>query len=320
MPRATRAAAPPHNAAPDALPEMLADTFRELAAVLSRAADRLAGTVAERPAQGAPELIDLANEFLVHRIRAGRRDRYLVQLRSTLCIFLRSVSPEARVSDLTPQQIEGWLHSLEVGERTKKNYLTDITTWLNFAVDRGYVARSPAESVAEPQVDQSPPTIHSPAEVRRVLGEALRNERTLCRYLAICYFAGLRPTETERLREAEMLHDQGLIDVQAHKAKTRQRRLVTINETLAAWLAATSDCPLPIHNLAKRRRRVAAAAQVEWSPDVTRHSFVSYHLAAYSNAAKTALEAGHDERILFRNYRAIVTPAQAAEFWSIRPA
>jgi len=52
---------------------------------------------------------------------------------------------------------------------------------------------------------------------------------------------------------------------------------------------------------------------------VTRHSFVSYHLARFENAGKTALEAGHSETMLFGHYRALVTPEAAAEFWAIVP-
>ena len=47
---------------------------------------------------------------------------------------------------------------------------------------------------------------------------------------------------------------------------------------------------------------------------------MTYHLAMWENARKTALEAGHAEQILFNNYRAVVTQGQAEEFWSIRPA
>lgn len=70
-------------------------------------------------------------------------------------------------------------------------------------------------------------------------------------------------------------------------------------------------------------RRFSAALRtehgIEWEHNVTRHSFVSYHLAHWCNAAKTALEAGHTEQMTFSNYRALVTPAAAAEFWSILP-
>jgi integrase len=51
-----------------------------------------------------------------------------------------------------------------------------------------------------------------------------------------------------------------------------------------------------------------------------RHSFASYHLAHFQDAAATALQMGHTTTtMLFEHYREIVTREQAAKFWSIRP-
>jgi hypothetical protein len=67
-------------------------------------------------------------------------------------------------------------------------------------------------------------------------------------------------------------------------------------------------------------KAVVRRSGVAWGHNIARHSFVSYHLAEFGNAGRTALEAGHSEAMLFRHYRALVTPAAAAEFWGIRPA
>ena len=52
----------------------------------------------------------------------------------------------------------------------------------------------------------------------------------------------------------------------------------------------------------------------------TAHSFASYHLAHFKNAASTALELGHhDSRITFAYYRELVKPKDAERYWNIRP-
>ena len=64
-----------------------------------------------------------------------------------------------------------------------------------------------------------------------------------------------------------------------------------------------------------------AAGITEWQNNALRHSFASYHLAHFQNAASTALELGHhDARITFRHYRELVKPKEAERFWDIRPA
>jgi integrase len=136
-------------------------------------------------------------------------------------------------------------------------------------------------------------------------------------FLAVRYFAGLRSAEAHRIRESDLKLDQGFLEVPASKSKTRSRRLVTIQPNLVAWLAlggelrAVGDMTI---------RKVIKLSKVEWVHNATRHSFVSYHLAEFQNAAKSALEAGHSEQMLFSHYRALVSPAAAKEFWGIVPA
>jgi integrase len=51
-----------------------------------------------------------------------------------------------------------------------------------------------------------------------------------------------------------------------------------------------------------------------------RHSFASYHLAHFQDAAKLALELGHTKQeLLFQHYQELVTPEVAAKYWDIRP-
>ena len=136
----------------------------------------------------------------------------------------------------------------------------------------------------------------------------------MAKTLAIRYFAGLRTAELARLGPENIR--ERFIEIPAAKAKTRQRRLVTIHPTLKEWLALSPWMP---GDQEKRLARVCAAAGISWPHNVTRHSFVSYHLAMFQNAGKTALEAGHAEARLFAHYREMVTPEAAAEFWAIVP-
>ena len=55
-----------------------------------------------------------------------------------------------------------------------------------------------------------------------------------------------------------------------------------------------------------------------WPDKALRHCFVSYHLALYGEVTKTELQAGHDDKILFKHYRELVTKDEAGEFWSLQ--
>lgn len=57
-----------------------------------------------------------------------------------------------------------------------------------------------------------------------------------------------------------------------------------------------------------------------WPNNALRHSYASYHLAHFRNAAKLSLEMGHtDQRLIFAHYRELVKPQAAAVYWSIMP-
>ena len=93
---------------------------------------------------------------------------------------------------------------------------------------------------------------------------------------------------------------------------------------LAAWLERYNwrvgrVCPPNLRKLLEEDRRKTGLKK--WPPNALRHSFASYHLAAFDNAAKLALELGHtSEELIFRHYRELVRPEQATKYWAISPA
>lgn len=255
------------------------------------------------------------NELIVAKASKGVRERYLVQLRLSMVDLCRRIGAERPIAEIGPADIETWLFRPEWGTAARRSYLIDARTLWSFATARGYTPRNAALAVEMPRPEIRPPAIHTPEQVQQVL-EAARADPDVCRLLAIQYFAGLRPAEASRISDADILPE--FVQVSGANAKTRQRRLVAIQPALRAWLNLGGT--LPVKNRVRRYYRVREAAGVPWAHDVTRHSFVTYHLAHWRSASQTALEAGHTEVVLFRHYREVVTPAQAAAFWAIRPS
>jgi integrase len=259
-------------------------------------------------------LATVANEFLAAKARANRSDSYLRNMRTSLGQF--ALGREGRVlATLTAEEIETWLYSHGWQPRTVKNNLMAIRTLLAWSVTRGELVANVAMGIDMPTMENEPPEIHTPAEVRAVLEKAREIDLPTMRYMAVRYFAGLRSSEAAALEEKEI--GETYIEVTARKAKTRRRRLVEIQPCLRAWLAVGGT--LPLRQVNNRVRALTSALAVPWPKNAPRHSFCSYHLAKYQSAAKTALEAGHTEQMLFAHYRALVTPAQAEEFFSILP-
>ena len=125
---------------------------------------------------------------------------------------------------------------------------------------------------------------------------------------------------------SEINFKAGLIEVASDKSKTAQRRLVKIEPNLARWLAPYADntagkvWPKTWRAYHDATETLCRELKLEWPENGLRHSFRSYHLAHFRDAAGLALEMGHvSPHVLFAHYREVTTPAEAARYWEIRP-
>jgi integrase len=261
-------------------------------------------------------LVAAVNEFLVYQARLARSDRYLRQLR----VVFSSLTKGRRgilVHELTAGAVRAWSESPGWSPGTARRYVADVRGFLEWCRRREWIHSNPAQDVRiQKPRDVRAPKIHTPEEVGRILTTAAAVDLDVCRHLAVRYFAGLRTSEALALSECDLRQVVGLLVVPAAVAKTRRRRVVQICPALKAWLALGGTLrgmrPDSI-------RRVMRLSGVDCPPNVSRHSWCSYHLALHESAAKTALEAGHAEAILFAHYRALVSRAAALEYFSLRP-
>ncbi len=294
----------------------------DAALLLYKAASALAGVVpvalaAPPPAlSSVPTLAEMVNRLVESKARAGRCDAYLQQLHHCYKHLCRGRGSRP-VNQVTTAELEDWVYSGKVSPRTVKGRVQYLNTLFTYAGKLGFCPNNPARALEVPTLRPDPPGIHTPEEVRKVLAEAMKQHRGGARCLAIRYFAGLRASEVEKLPPEAIDLARLRIEVSARISKTRSRRLVTIQPNLAAWIEATKVMPA---DMWKRVEKVWRAAGVPWPRNAPRHSFVSYHLAHFGSSAKTAMESGHSEQMLFAHYRALVTPEAAAEYWGIRPA
>jgi integrase len=263
----------------------------------------------------------LVRELVAAKEKDGASERHVDDLRSRLNIFAQKFDDQP-VATLTSAEIDNWLRSLNVSPVTRNHYRRLIVLAFNFAVQRGYAIGNPAEKTARAKEPRADIGILTVTQAARLLESATPD---VLSYIAIGLFAGLRRAELERLDWSEVDFDSGLIEVKAAKSKTAQRRFVTLQPNLREWLL-----PLRKHRGEVTQRENfrqsfdqarEAAGIVEWPDNALRHSFASYHLAHFKNAASTALELGHhDSRVTFAHYRELVKPKEAERYWNIRPA
>jgi integrase len=262
----------------------------------------------------------LVGELLKAKEADGVSERHL-DIRSRLSVFAEKFNGQM-VATITSKDIDNWLRSLPVSPVTRNHYRQLVVLAFNFAVRSGYATANPAVGAAKAKVVGEAPEILSVSEAARLLESATPD---ILPYLAIGLFAGLRPAEIDRLDWSEIDFESGLIEVKAAKSKTAQRRFVTMQPNLREWLLPVRNhsgnvTPQNCFRQSFEQAREAAGI-TKWPENALRHSFASYHLAHFKNAAATALELGHhDSRITFAHYRELVKPKEGERYWSIRPA
>jgi integrase len=251
---------------------------------------------------------EVISELLNARSHDGLSRRYLDDLRLRLARFA-AIFGQRVIATITPAEIADWLRSLGVGTVTRNTFRRRLIVVFTFAKARGYLSENPMDDVERVKEHPSEVGILTVAEMERLLNCA--SFETLP-YWAISAFAGLRRAEVERLTWSEIDFDGGYIEVKARKAKTASRRIVTIEANLRTWLEAYRHCIGFVcpKNLQKKINddRDRASLHLDWPQNALRHSFGSYHLSRFNDAARLALEMGNSPAIIFRHYRELVKP------------
>jgi integrase len=264
---------------------------------------------------------ELVAMFLEAKKADGRSRRYLSDLRVRLGAFKKSFGDKL-VAAVSTLDVDDWLRALPVGPQSRTNYRRVLGVLFNFACARGFARENPVNKTERPTLVSKEPGVLAPIQFERLLSAA---DERLRPALAIGGFAGLRPAEIRRLTWEAINLEERFISVSAKTSKTASRRLVPISDNLMAWLLAAPKrvgAVSPLSAAIEWNLTVAAreAAGIKtWPADALRHSFVSYRYALTGDAARTASEAGHNQVVLHRNYRALATPAEAKCWFAIFP-
>ena len=256
-------------------------------------------------------------ELIENRQSSGASRRYCNDLRLRLTRFCKDF-PNQVVAEISTAQIDAWLSGLNLAPVTRNTFRRDLRTLFSFCLLRGYCEINPAANARKAKALDGEIGILTVDAMKRLLDAA---PGELLPYLAIGAFAGIRSAELLRLTWDEVDFDSKLVEVTASKSKTARRRFVKIRPNLEKWLTPYRGATGKIAPVNLRKLELAARTSAkieEWPPNALRHSFASYHLSAFQNAAELALEMGHtNQQMIFDHYRQLVKPAEAAKYWQI---
>jgi hypothetical protein len=231
------------------------------------------------------------------------------------------------VSELTPDALTAFLKRGLPSKKTYNNRRGLVGPFLKHCVLKDWIATSPIDKVPHfrgvGHRRGSAPTL-SAAQCAEIMDWA-ENERqgALVPFIVLCLFAGIRPDpyvgEISKLEPKHVRLDTGVILIEPEISKVRMKRAVAIQPNLAAWLTAYPLDRYSIMPRGFRRLRLKFRKRFDLSHDILRHTFVSMFVAKFRSLGEAALQAGNSESIIRKHYLDLKSPAEAEQFFNIRP-
>lgn len=258
-------------------------------------------------------LKEASDGFLAAKRAKRLRQRSMDNLESRMTHLCAKLGETTSVHDITLTKLQGCIEK-EWSPRSIINFRLVASNFFGWCVAKRHCLENIGAQLEEPLTEDHPPVILTPDEVRAMLEEARRTAPHIVPFVAISVFAGVRNQELLRLQWSDIDFNHNVIRIDSYKAKTRARRLVTMQPNLIEWLKLGGSLP-PQRYLYHWKRIRPERYQV----DAMRRTFCSYHLTQFGSAAQTAIQAGHSEPVLFSHYRGLVSQQDAKTFWNIAP-
>ncbi len=239
------------------------------------------------------------------------------KIANKLLVDISAADLELALSDLPP-----------VAKNTIAAHLSSLWT---FSVLRGWARTNPVENVERLHTPKPRIPVLKAKEIRRLFVAAIRLHPEILPLIAIEVFAGVRPTEAEKVRWSDLDFEEDILTVPDHIAKTRIGRHIEMHQTLVAWLdwhksqggkTTGTICPHPRMTLRRYLRQIRIRARiVPWQQDVLRHTFASAALSSgWRDIGRLCLELGHSsQKMLHRHYARSIRKKEGTAILSITP-
>jgi integrase len=269
----------------------------------------------------SPVVNDIVAKLINEKSKANRRERTLDNLRSRWGRFAADFG-DRQLGTITEAECSAWLDKVGTSPANRHNYRRAVMQLYRAAIRRRWCSTNTMHDATERvELDEKPVGILTVAQCAKLLECA--DQFGLLAYVVIGLFCGVRREELERLQWDAVKLPQRLITIGADVAKLRRQRHVTINDTAAAWLAGIVKKTGPVVDPVDFRKRFDAwrkkAGIRRWPDNGLRHTFGSIHLATGKDEVRTAHEMGNSPSMVHRHYKSLLTEAEAARYWSLRP-
>ena len=227
-----------------------------------------------------------------------------------------------------------------VKPRTRIADMTAVSTFLDWLVEERKLSVNPLNEIKRPKTDALSPRALTADQVATLLQTARAlGEGRMLRYFAFAIFAGLRPSEVNRLSEDQIRPEGKSPIIRVVGGKRRQRaRAVPMLPVLRAWLKVAPKV-MPVVDFEERDRglfdeiRQAAGLTVwegalrgrrrmisnHWQDDICRHTFISLRMGMTHDENLVAMESGNSPDVIHAHYLSLMPASEVRALQRLRP-
>jgi integrase len=139
-------------------------------------------------------------------------------------------------------------------------------------------------------------------------------------YICIGLFAGLRPTEVERINWSNVHFDNNIISVEPNQTKVKRSRHAELNTTLNKWLKVSNkNISIKPPNFQRLMKSFKSELNIEWIPDGLRHTYATYWIPIHQQKDLLANYMGNSRSVIDKHYLKPALKQDAEKFWSLIP-
>lgn len=278
------------------------------------------------PESGKETIASLAARWLAGnhlKVQAGRLSKDTYRQQAWGVGMLVEKFGHAAPADLKRGLVSAWIDALDLTTRGRFNVFAVCKTFLNSDLVFDHCPVNPFRTPPPKQDKDHRVPILTPRQMAALLkGDFPQWFRN---WLVCGAFAGLRTIETLRMDHSSF--DFAYNEILVKKAESKQGeaakpRTVTMLPAFKRHMPKQKGMIMLGYTEKRFRKCLAGAKRIlkeeKWLKNALRHSFASYHLSQFKDAARTSFEMGHENpKLLYSTYANLVARRDAAKWWEL---
>jgi len=234
--------------------------------------------------------------------------------------------------EITTDELKPLFSSLT--KSSLQGHFRNLHAAFQYCVDHSWLEENPAQGLRRMKPGKASERrvvrTYRVEEVERIMTATVKVDTRLVSYLAVCFFAGVRPEAAMKMKWSDV-NSNGYLYVPHTINKSGHAYSAKMQDVLVRWLLwwetqgsqrSGDILPVSASTLKRQRKLILKKAEIEhWIQDGTRKTFATAHRETFKCKLLTSAALGHKgTTVLDEHYDSrLMTSEDAARYWQILP-